>query len=95
MCVIEAVRRAPSRPLLALYEVGVPIAPNLLLDISDLAECKMAAMACFVSQNEKQRYDLGIAALNRYRTYTLSAEVTAAEAYIVVSAEKLANDPHG
>ena len=93
MCVIEAVRRAPSSPLLALYEVGVPIAPNLLLDISDLAECKMAAMACFVSQNEKQRYDLGIAALNRYRTYTLSAEVTAAEAYIVVSAEKLANDP--
>ncbi len=92
MCVIEAVRRLPSISL-ALYEVGVPLSPNLLLDISDLAERKMAAMKCFVSQNEKQRYDLDIAALNRYRTYTLSAEVTAAEAYILVSAEELVNDP--
>ena len=93
MCVIEAVRRAPSKPYLALYEVGVPLAPNMLLDISDLAERKMAAMVCFVSQNEKQRYDLDIAALNRYRTYTLPTTVTAAEAYLVVSAEELANDP--
>ena len=93
MCVIEAVRRTSSGLLLALYEVGVPLSPNLLLDISDLAERKMAAMECFVSQNEKQRYDLDIAALNRYRTYTLPAEVTAAEAYVLVSAEELANDP--
>jgi glycosyltransferase involved in cell wall biosynthesis/LmbE family N-acetylglucosaminyl deacetylase len=93
MCVIEAVRRASSRPTLAMYEVGVPLPPNLLLDISDLAESKMAAMECFVSQNKQQRYDLDIAALNRYRTYTLPAEVTAAEAYTLVSAEELANDP--
>ncbi len=93
MCVIEAVRRASSMPTLAMYEVGVPLPPNLLLDISDLAESKMAAMECFVSQNKQQRYDLDIAALNRYRTYTLPAEVTAAEAYILVSAEELANDP--
>ena len=93
MCVIEAVRRAPSKPQLALYEVGVPLHPNLLLDISDLAERKKLAMECFVSQNQQQRYDLDIAALNRYRTYTLPAEVTAAEAYILVTAEELLNDP--
>jgi LmbE family N-acetylglucosaminyl deacetylase len=93
MCVIEAVRRASSRPTLAMYEVGIPLRPNLLLDISDLAERKMAAMECFISQNKQQRYDLDIAALNRYRTYTLPAEVTAAEAYTLVSAEELANDP--
>jgi GT2 family glycosyltransferase/LmbE family N-acetylglucosaminyl deacetylase len=93
MCVIEAVRRAPNKPQLALYEVGVPLQPNLLLDISDLAERKKLAMECFVSQNQKQRYDLDIAALNRYRTYTLPAEVTAAEAFILVSAEALTNDP--
>ncbi len=93
MCVIEAVRRAPSKPQLALYEVGVPLHPNLLLDISDLTEQKKRAMECFVSQNQQQRYDLDIAALNRYRTYTLPAEVTAAEAYILVSAEELLNDP--
>ena len=93
MCVIEAVRRAPSKPQLALYEVGVPLHPNLLLDISDLAERKKLAMECFASQNQQQRYDLDIAALNRYRTYTLPAEVTAAEAFILVSAEALTNDP--
>ena len=93
MCAIEAARRSQSRPVLALYEIGVPLSPNLLIDITELAERKMMAMQCFVSQNEKQRYDLDIAALNRYRTYTLPAEVTAAEAYVVLSAEDLANDP--
>ncbi len=93
MCVIEAVRRAPSKPQLSLYEIGVPLHPNLLLDISDLTERKKIAMECFESQNKQQRYDLDIAALNRYRTYSLPTEVTAAEAYILVSAEELISDP--
>ena len=93
MCVIEAVRRSPSKLHLALYEVGMPLHPNVLLDNTDLIDRKRAAMKCFVSQNKKQRYDLDIAALNRYRTYTLPAAVTAAEAYLVVSAEELVNDP--
>jgi LmbE family N-acetylglucosaminyl deacetylase len=93
MSVIEAVRRSPSKPQLALYEVGVPLHPNLLLDISDLADRKKLAMECFVSQNQLQRYDLDIAALNRYRTYTLPANVTAAEAYLLVSADELITDP--
>ncbi|MBT5824958.1 MAG: glycosyltransferase, partial [Gammaproteobacteria bacterium] len=92
MCVIEAVRRLNSGHFLALYEVGVPLTPNLLLDISDLAEKKKKAMECFVSQNGNQRYDLDIAALNRYRTYTLPIEVTAAEAFTVVAVEELKND---
>jgi len=93
MIVVEAVRRLGKGVRLALYEVGMPLCPNLLLDISDLATRKMAAMACFVSQNARQRYDLDIAALNRYRTYTLPAHVTAAEAYILLAAETLASDP--
>ncbi|MCB1947981.1 PIG-L family deacetylase, partial [Nitrosomonas sp.] len=93
MAAIEAVRRSDHPVHLALYEIGQPIRPNLLLDISNLAERKMEAMHCFPSQNAKQRYDLDIAALNRYRTYTLPAEVTAAEAYILTSATELANDP--
>lgn len=92
MAVVEAVRRIGKAVRLALYEVGMPLRPNCLLDISDLVDRKMKAMQCFVSQNEKQRYDLNIAALNRYRTYTLPAEVTSAEAYVLVSAEELAND---
>lgn len=93
MAVMEAVRRLGNTVQIALYEVGIPLHPNQLLDISDLAERKAAAMACFVSQNAKQRYDLHIAALNRYRTYTLPAQVTAAEAYIRLAAEELLLDP--
>lgn len=93
MAVIEAVRRIGQPVRVALYEVGVPLHPNQLLDISDLVARKTAAMECFSSQNARQRYDLHIAALNRYRTYTLPASVTAAEAYILLSAEELSNDP--
>ena len=93
MAVIEAVRRCANTIQLALYEIGQPIRPNLLLDISDLATRKMEAMGCFTSQNAKQRYDLDIAALNRYRTYTLPTEVTAAEAYLLTNTEELAGDP--
>jgi len=93
MAVTEAVRRIGRNIQIALYEVGMPLRPNRLLDISDLIERKVAAMACFESQNAKQRYDLHIAALNRYRTYTLPTNVTAAEAYILMDAEELAQDP--
>lgn len=93
MAALEAVRRCENPVQLALYEIGQPFQPNLLLDISDLAARKMEAMRCFASQNARQRYDLDIAALNRYRTYTLPAEVNAAEAYILTDAEMLASDP--
>lgn len=95
MAAVEAVRRCGKGVRLALYEVGMPLRPNLLLDISDLMVRKQAAMACFVSQNAIQRYDLDIAALNRYRTYTLPDNVTAAEAYILTGADELAGDPFG
>lgn len=93
MAAVEAVRRCGKGVRLAMYEVGMPLRPNLLLDISDLMARKQAAMACFVSQNAIQRYDLDIAALNRYRTYTLPDNVTAAEAFILVNAEELVDDP--
>lgn len=93
MATLEAVRRCSNPMQLALYEIGQPFQPNLLLDISDLAARKMEAMRCFASQNARQRYDLDIAALNRYRTYTLPAEVNAAEAYILTGTEMLVGDP--
>ncbi len=95
MAAIEAIRRIDSNTAIkiALYEVGIPLPPNQLLDISDLVTRKAAAMACFISQNTRQHYDQHIASLNRYRTYTLPIDVRAAEAYILLSAEDLANDP--
>lgn len=93
MAVVEAIRRIGKTIRVALYEVGIPMHPNQLLDISHLVARKTAAMECFVSQNARQRYDQHIAALNRYRTYTLPASITAAEAYILIPAEELSSDP--
>lgn len=93
MAAVEGIRRQAAPTHLAMYEVGMPMRPNLLLNISDIADRKMQAMQRFVSQNKVQRYDLNIAALNRYRSYTLDHDVTAAEAYIVLSAEELERDP--
>ena len=83
----EAVRRTGVR--IAFYEVGSPLRPNLLLDITVHAEAKQQAMQCFASQMAQQDYGRHIAALNLYRTYTLSREVTAAEAYLLLSAADL------
>ncbi|MDE2353564.1 MAG: hypothetical protein KGL17_00950, partial [Betaproteobacteria bacterium] len=44
---------------------------------------------CFASQIRRQRYDMQIDALNRYRTYTLPSHVQAAEAYLVLSPAEL------
>ncbi len=95
MAAVEAVRRRGKAVRLAQYEIGIPLRPNLLLDITDLGARKLDAMRCFASQLEKQRYDLDVAALNRYRSWTLAPEVTAAEAYLVTSGAELQGDPLG
>ena len=71
-----------SRPVtIAMYEVGMPLHPNRLLDITDVLDIKQQAIACFKSQLAMQAYDRHILALNQFRTYTLPASVRAAEAY--------------
>lgn len=79
----EAAAIAPAR--LAYYEVGQPLMPNLLVDISAVTPRKQAAMRCFASQLQQQDYGEHIAALNRYRSYTLGPGVTHAEAYWVAA----------
>lgn len=86
---IEAVRRVGQTVRLAFYEVGAPLRPNVLLDITAHAAAKEAAMRCFASQLAQQDYVQHIQALNRYRTYTLPRTVAAAEAYWVLSALEL------
>jgi LmbE family N-acetylglucosaminyl deacetylase len=93
MATVEAVRRRGGGLRLALYEVATPLRPNRLVDISAQAERKRAAMRCFTSQLASQPYDQHIEALNRYRTYSLAAEVTAAEAFLVLDARDLQDDP--
>jgi LmbE family N-acetylglucosaminyl deacetylase/GT2 family glycosyltransferase len=79
--------KAPLR--LAFYEVGQPLSPDTLVDISAWQTTKAQAMACFTSQQARQDYLRHIQALNVYRTYTLPREVQAAEALLVVPAEQI------
>ncbi|WNL40130.1 PIG-L deacetylase family protein [Halomonas sp. PAMB 3232] len=71
---------------IALYEIGVPLSANQLVDISQEGELKARAMQCFASQLAEQRYADQIDGLNRYRSYTLGLSVTRAEAFHVLAA---------
>ncbi len=93
LAAVEAARRCPRPVTLAMYEVGVPLHPNLLLDITNLAARKQAAMACYESQLRMQRYDRHLSALNQFRTYTLPDSVNAAEAFRLLNREDLHKDP--
>lgn len=93
LAALEAVRRSDRADLrLAMYEIGMPIRPNALLDISELFDLKRQAMSCFQSQLENQDYLRHISSLNQYRTYTLPASVKAAEAYFVSTSQELRNN---
>jgi hypothetical protein len=76
-----------------MYEVGVPLHPNRLHDITDLADRKHQAMRCFVSQLQQQAYDRHVRALNVFRTYTLAKDVLEAEAYRMLDQAALRSDP--
>jgi LmbE family N-acetylglucosaminyl deacetylase len=83
----EAARTTGVR--LACYEVGAPLTPNLLLDISSLKDIKQRAMQCFVSQLGGQDYVRHVNALNEYRSYSLPRAVTSAEAFLLLPAADL------
>ncbi|MCP5195256.1 MAG: glycosyltransferase [Gammaproteobacteria bacterium] len=91
LAALEVARRKAGDLTLAFYEISAPLPPNRLLDISDLLERKRQAMGCFTSQLSVQAYDRHVEALNRYRTYTLSREIEAAEGYWVIDGDTIAN----
>ncbi len=86
---VEAVRRAPGPVRLAFYEVGAPLRPNVLLDLTQTIERKIQAMQCFASQLAQQDYSRHILALNQFRSYTLPKDVLYAEAYLVFNQAEL------
>ncbi|MCO4787085.1 MAG: PIG-L family deacetylase [Marinomonas atlantica] len=80
---------------LAMYEVGVPLSPNVLEDISPQQARKWQAMQCFPSQLQAQHYAEQIRGLNQYRSYTLGLNITQAEAFCCVPASELSEfDAH-
>lgn len=87
---IEALRRLGGTLRAAFYEVNLPLPnPNLLIDISQVADRKMAAMRCFTSQLKEQPYDSRIEGLNRFRAYFLGPSVHSAEAFQLADAVNL------
>lgn len=77
----------------AFYEVGQPLRPNVLVDITDVAEAKYAAIGEHVSQGEIRDYTSYARGLNAYRTMTLSPDAKYAEAYYVVDLSFLRTTP--
>ena len=76
-------------PWVVQYEVGAPLKPNLLLDMTTLWPRKLKAMQCFKSQQLAQDYAKHIEALNTFRTYSLPNTVSHAEAYRVLAPEEV------
>jgi LmbE family N-acetylglucosaminyl deacetylase len=87
MLAINVAKAAGVR--ICFYEIGVPLCPNILLDISNDFDHKKLAMKCFESQFRVQNYFEQISALNAYRSYHLGSVVTAAEAYLLLSPHEL------
>lgn len=72
---------------LGFYEVGYPLMPSVLVDITKTMPVKREAMRCFASQQESQDYAGQIESLNRYRAYTLGPRITHAEALWFVNSD--------
>jgi LmbE family N-acetylglucosaminyl deacetylase len=68
----------------AFYEVGQPLRPNAIVDITDVAEAKYAAIAEHASQLGVRDYVAYTRGLNAYRAMTMPPDSKYAEAYYVV-----------
>lgn len=77
----------------AFYEVSQPLRPNTLVDISDVAEAKYAAVAAHASQRELRDYPALARGLNAYRSMTMPAETRFAEGYFVLGLPQLRTMP--
>jgi LmbE family N-acetylglucosaminyl deacetylase/glycosyltransferase involved in cell wall biosynthesis len=65
----------------AFYEVSAPLRPNVLVDITPVADAKYAAIKMHESQSAMRDYTSYARGLNSWRTMTLPPEVKFAEAY--------------
>ena len=67
---------------LLFYEVGQPLQVDVLVDITGVLDKKIQAIQQYRSQLEERPYDDVALALNRFRSLTLSKEVTHAEGFL-------------
>ncbi|MEQ6434624.1 PIG-L family deacetylase [Comamonas sp. w2-DMI] len=77
---MAAARGLASPVEILFYEVGAPSQPNVLVDISEQAERKWQALACFASQEERHSYLRLAQNMAQLRAFG-QADMQAAEAF--------------
>ncbi|HVG23103.1 MAG TPA: PIG-L family deacetylase [Thermoanaerobaculia bacterium] len=77
----------------AFYEVGQPLRPNAIVDITEVAELKYAAIAEHQSQLAQRDYVAYTRGLNAYRAMTMPRTCGYAEGYFVVELPSLRTMP--
>lgn len=73
----------------AFYEIGQPLRPNALVDITQVADAKWSAIAAHASQLAIGDYTAFARGLNAYRAMTLPEGAQFAEAYYTIELPKL------
>ncbi|MFP5462767.1 MAG: PIG-L family deacetylase, partial [Gammaproteobacteria bacterium] len=86
---MAAAQRSATVRTLFFYEVGAPMHPNALVDISAVAERKWQAMREFASQEAIQPYEAQARALATLRAFGAPGGCVAAEAFFRVEADAL------
>jgi LmbE family N-acetylglucosaminyl deacetylase len=89
---LAAAQRSTSVRTLLFYEVGAPMHPNALVDITSVAQRKWDAIAAFASQVVLQPYDVQARAMASLRAFGSGASSTAAEAFFQVEVDALRRD---
>jgi LmbE family N-acetylglucosaminyl deacetylase/glycosyltransferase involved in cell wall biosynthesis len=77
----------------AFYEVGQPLRPNAIVDITDVADAKYAAIAEHASQLAQRDYVAYARGLNAYRAMTMPPATKFAEGYYVLPLPSLRTMP--
>lgn len=78
---------------IAFMEISHPIRPNALVDITEVAELKEAAIGQHESQSHLRDYSWYARGLNQYRTMTLDEPCLFAEAYWLTDANYIRSTP--
>jgi LmbE family N-acetylglucosaminyl deacetylase/glycosyltransferase involved in cell wall biosynthesis len=77
----------------AFYEVGQPLRPNAIVDITEVADAKFAAIAEHASQLQQRDYVAYARGLNAYRAMTMPPSAKFAEGYFVLDLPSLRTMP--
>lgn len=88
-----AIANRLARATVAFYETSQPLAPDLLVDITDVAEAKFEAIRAHESQRKERDYEWFARGLAQYRALTLPGETRYAEAYKLISIAEFAIRP--